>query len=1144
MMEDDDDEDEEAAYAFRGHLSDPTSATAQSQFVRHSHPHSHLNSPMFSQDGRGGGGRSPSQFHSAVLDMDKNITASLQGSAYLPDSTRDHPTTTTTNTGTVVLPPPLPPHPTTSANTPRTITSLPHDHPYYQQRDFNPAQFMNSEEYIDEQYYDEYSSEGGDDDDDSSTSVPCSENPWHWCLSFLYLKYFDPTPWLTRDLQFDEDTELPYFPDHAQWTLAGLVRHYLFNPISPEFTSLQQFCWAILIGIIMGIYTAVWKSLVELGVEFLWKSVPEFLKEHGVFTSVHGWFPLYHYMWIIPTIFGAILSYIFVVLPVKIPGQNEWIASLHKSGVQDYRTFWPLFILSTLGMLSGLSLGPELPLVLTAGMFGSWLGLICRQSMLQARILNLTAASAAIGGFFGFPMAGALFVLELPHRSGLQYFEALTPSTISSIVAVITNRLIVNNDVTGYFKYPFLATSLPSSIFWYAIVYGLYGCAIGTLYLLTVLWCKTWVHDWFHAPSHQDHDNHNPLAEEEEENKNSNDVTSLVKAKATDTVTTNSTERDALLQKKQVSSESTPKITKPNLLACMYSFGCVIFPKESHRAAVAGALAGFVCGWVAIFVPHTLFWGEAQLQNLIDKGRTPLPVFDDVTGDMVSLGYCIIDPSDPAAITAGFSVGCAALISISKTIVIGLSLGTGIIGGHFWGPLFVGCAASHFFTDVVKIIAKFIGFGGELASYPCLVIICTMGAAHVVSFRAHTAIMLILTLTISAFSPEDGNPYYAIAGDYSAVFPLLVISVSISMILSRDTFFYKEQRNRGDILAVPQVLCEPGMIGEPLVAAPFDSEDDSHDDLYDDVASVDSNHVSIANEGLVDSQAGVRSVPNDMTMEDIEESFRRTVAASQASYGSVADPYSVPPPAPGSSRASPLPPPAVRSSPTGSVRKTAGMPPMAPPLSPMGTALVPPPPMSTVNTHMLSSSPTGSLAQMSGIPPVATGVVPPPPISTVNAPALSSARLDELLSMPMDQGRPSPKPRKKSSDFHRRTNSLPNTFVEPGTKAAPATVTGPPVQPVIPNRSRAGSSSRQDMLVRVSSFGEVTDHAPSLLEQARIQAASSHRRVPSLTRGRSSRKNSATSASELGIDSGALSLEDYDQSFTNLVNSRNMGGQG
>ena len=833
----------------------------------------------------------------------------------------------------------------------------------------------------------------------------------------------------------------------------------------------------------------VWKTIVESGVDFVWETVPAYLLEKGLFTSLDGWFPLYHYMWIVPSVFGAILSCIFVILPVKIPGQNEWIASLHKSGVQDYRTFWPLFILSTLGMLSGLSLGPELPLVLTSGMFGSWLGLICRQSMLQARVLNLTAASAAIGGFFGFPMAGALFVLELPHRSGLQYFEALTPSTISSIVAVITNRLIVNNDVTGYFKYPFLATSLPSSIFWHAIVYGLFGCAVGSGYLIMVLWCKTWVHDWFHA-GHDDHCHEGS----EDPRRVAKNIGMIPEASPT---VTHSTESDTLLpgktntlaQNRHVEAKSASK----SVLSCIYSLGCVAVPNESHRAALAGALAGFVCGWVAIFVPHTLFWGEAQLQNLIDKGRTPLPVFGDSTGDMVALGYCIIDPSDPAAIKAGFSVGCAALISISKTLVIGLSLGTGIIGGHFWGPLFVGCAASHFFTDIIDIVAAYIGIGAELAAYPCLVILCTMGAAHVVSFRAHTAIMLILTLTISAFSPEDGNPYYGIAGDYSAVFPLLVISVSISMILSRDMFFYKEQRNRGDILAVPQVLCEPGMEGQPLVAAAFDSDEDVDREHYEEIGSIHSDHD--------DTQPAVRSVPNRMTMEDIEESFRQTIA-----YGSVSDPYAAPaPPAESShsARTSPLPPP-IRSSPTGSVKKSIGIPPASP-----------------------------------GSPPLTIGAVPPPPTSTITPPSLSSARLDELLAMPLDQGKPAARERKKSLEFHRRTHSLPNTFAEPGSNAPrqPAAVAVP--QPPGPNRSRSNSSNRQDLLVRVSSFGEVTEHAPSLLEQARMQAASiGHRRVPSLTRGRSSRKNSASNASELGVDSGALSLDDIEQSFNNVVNAR------
>lgn len=206
--------------------------------------------------------------------------------------------------------------------------------------------------------------------------------------------------WLSSGIAFDE-SGAPYFPDSTIWTMPGIIRVVFFNPVYPEFTSLQQFTWAVIIGIGMGFYSAGWKLLIERCVDFVWKDVPETLLEWGLFTDLDGHFPLYHYMWIVPTIFGGILSYIFAALPTPIPGQNEWIHNLHSRGIQESDTFVPLFILATAGMASGLSLGPELPLILTAGMIGSWLGVIFKQSMLQARVLNLTSASAAIGGFFG-----------------------------------------------------------------------------------------------------------------------------------------------------------------------------------------------------------------------------------------------------------------------------------------------------------------------------------------------------------------------------------------------------------------------------------------------------------------------------------------------------------------------------------------------------------------------------------------------------------------------------------------------------------------------------------------------------------------------------------------------------------------------
>jgi hypothetical protein len=75
---------------------------------------------------------------------------------------------------------------------------------------------------------------------------------------------------------------------------------------------------------------------------------------------------------------------------------------------------------------------------------------------------------------------------------------------------------------------------------------------------------------------------------------------------------------------------------------------CCVIPHEPTRAAVAGVVAGGLCGLVGMFFPHVMFWGEAQLQTMIDKGRTPLPIFgqeDEPTAALTYHALCLIDPN-------------------------------------------------------------------------------------------------------------------------------------------------------------------------------------------------------------------------------------------------------------------------------------------------------------------------------------------------------------------------------------------------------------------------------------------------------------------------------------------------------------------
>jgi Voltage gated chloride channel len=421
---------------------------------------------------------------------------------------------------------------------------------------------------------------------------------------------------------------------------------------------------------------------------------------------------------------------------------------------------------------------------------------------------------------------------------GLQYFEALSPATISSIVAVLVSRLVMKNDVTGYFTYPMLEETLPSTIFGNAVVYGLYGCGVGILYVEIVKYMKVSVHGWFH-----------------EDFKNENDAGSHYTQKLTiEENIISISEHTPLIQQDFPTIDRTTETTDKATLKSAPTFKCLsccFITHEPTRAAVAGMFAGAFVGIIGVFVPHSLFFGEGQLQSLIDGGRTPLPIFtnsvDNPVRDLTHLSYCLVDPNDAEAMKNGFGASCSLVLSLTRTITTGLSLGTGIIGGQFWGPLCVGCAAAHFFSALFSDISERYGFGSELAAYPCIAILCTMASTHVgkyrslrhcwdtvfflicpplVLFRSHLGIMLILTLSISAFKPEEVGESNK-AGDYSAVFPLLVIAVFTALMTSVGTTFYPSQTSRGDIVAVPEILCRPGRSGNPIVTQFGGSDSDS-----------------------------------------------------------------------------------------------------------------------------------------------------------------------------------------------------------------------------------------------------------------------------------------------------------------------------
>ena len=267
---------------------------------------------------------------------------------------------------------------------------------------------------------------------------------------------------------------------------------YIYDPQNPEFSPEQMHFWSIFLGVVAGLLTAFWEMITHSLQFFLWSTIPSFLASSSspfpLFSSGLLPLPLYH-VFLTSLLTGVLLAFLSLLPP--LPSQNTWIDSVHYPRCSSFSAFLPtLFntlLFSTLTLASGLSLGPEMPLLVLAASCGTHLGTSCRQSVLSCRVLSLTASAAALAGFFGLPLAGAIFVLELPHSTGLQFFEALTPATLASIAAVISNRLVSSKAVEGTFKYPPLGSLVPSRIVLFAVLFGVVGGIVGTVYNLTVL---------------------------------------------------------------------------------------------------------------------------------------------------------------------------------------------------------------------------------------------------------------------------------------------------------------------------------------------------------------------------------------------------------------------------------------------------------------------------------------------------------------------------------------------------------------------------------------------------------------------------------------------------------------------------------
>lgn len=169
------------------------------------------------------------------------------------------------------------------------------------------------------------------------------------------------------------------------------------------------------------------------------------------------------------------------------PGDVELLVdNIHVSGgSSDVRSLRSLLPASLLGIAAGSALGPEAPLVQTAGTIGALAGRSRALTTEQVRVLAICGMASAFAVLFGAPLGSAVFALEILHRRGLEYYEALLPALGGALIGF---AVFIGLEGVGYgplIDLPAAVDVSTSDLLWGGVA-AVVGSALAAIFTLLV----------------------------------------------------------------------------------------------------------------------------------------------------------------------------------------------------------------------------------------------------------------------------------------------------------------------------------------------------------------------------------------------------------------------------------------------------------------------------------------------------------------------------------------------------------------------------------------------------------------------------------------------------------------------------------
>lgn len=203
-----------------------------------------------------------------------------------------------------------------------------------------------------------------------------------------------------------------------------------------EGTIPQSVVLAFIIGIVCGFACWAYYRILNFALEFLWTTVPQ--------NFIVGYWDVQNQWLYIPLVSMLLVTLVgFSVIILGEPGDLPYtISRVHHFAYIPIDHVLPMVFASLFSILAGGSLGPEAPLVAICGAIGGFISRkIFRQKFVNVvRKHTLMGMAGALAAFFGVPLGGSLFALEVCSRFGVEYFEHLIESIFCGEISLVVFR--------------------------------------------------------------------------------------------------------------------------------------------------------------------------------------------------------------------------------------------------------------------------------------------------------------------------------------------------------------------------------------------------------------------------------------------------------------------------------------------------------------------------------------------------------------------------------------------------------------------------------------------------------------------------------------------------------------------------------